>query len=80
MTDAVECQLCHKPIRSQAATARRIGSRCWRKLAPGQRAAMRALLADISTPSAGRVRAVLNRTAPAADGQLPLTGQDEVEL
>lgn len=59
-----ECAVCHKPIRSAAAIARRIGSRCWRKLRPDQRAAIR------RDPS--RIRAVLARHEPVADAQLPL--------
>ncbi|WP_328439332.1 DUF6011 domain-containing protein [Streptomyces sp. NBC_00444] len=68
MTETVECELCHKPIRSAVARARRIGSRCWRKLAPAQRAAIRR--------DPGLVRAVLTRPVPTADGQLPLEEQD----
>jgi hypothetical protein len=59
-----ECAVCHKPIRSAAARARRIGSRCWRKLRPDQRATLRA------DPS--RIRAALARPAPTSDGQLTL--------
>lgn len=69
MTDTdVECALCHKPIRSAAARQRRIGSGCWRKLAPAQRAALRANPRDI--------RAALSQPAPTTDGQLPLEEQD----
>lgn len=68
MSEPVLCALCHKPIRSAAARERRIGSRCWRKLRPDQRAAIRA------TPS--RIRAILARPALATDGQLPLDQQE----
>jgi hypothetical protein len=68
----VECQLCHKPVRSGPARARRVGSRCWRKLRPDQRTALRQVLAQTGAPSAARVRAALNRPAPAAAGQLPI--------
>jgi len=62
------CALCHKPVRSAAARARRIGSRCWRKLRPDQRAAIRA--------DPLRIRAILTRPAPAIDGQLPLEDEE----
>ncbi|MYS44084.1 hypothetical protein GTY23_23195 [Streptomyces sp. SID5998] len=65
MTGPALCALCHKPIRSAAARARRIGSRCWRKLAPAQRAAIR------HDPT--RLRAVLTRRAAATDQQLAFT-------
>lgn len=69
MTDTeVECALCHKPIRSTAARERRIGSGCWRKLAPAQRAAIRRNPRDI--------RAALTQPVPTTDGQLPLEEQD----
>ncbi|MFJ1657207.1 hypothetical protein [Streptomyces anthocyanicus] len=69
MTDTdVECALCHKPVRSAAARKRRIGSRCWRKLTPAQRAALRA------NPS--NIRAALAQPAPTTDGQLPLEEQE----
>jgi hypothetical protein len=74
--DLVECQYCHKPIRSATSMGRRIGGRCWRKLAPAQRDAIRAVLARTATPSAATVRAALNQAAPAGDGQLPLEEQD----
>ncbi|MEU9245830.1 hypothetical protein [Streptomyces sp. NPDC048385] len=45
-----------------------IGGRCWRKLRPDQRAAIRA------TPF--RIRAILARPVPTADGQLPLDQQE----
>ena len=64
----VECALCHKPIRSAAARERRIGSRCWRKLTPAQRADIR------QDPT--RVRAVFTRPVPVADDQLPLEEQE----
>ena len=62
------CEQCRKPVRSAAARARRIGSRCWRELRPDQRAAIRA------APS--RIRAILARPAPTADGQLTLDTQE----
>ncbi|CAL9598900.1 DUF6011 domain-containing protein [Streptomyces sp. enrichment culture] len=69
MTEAeTECALCHKPIRSAAARERRIGSGCWRKLAPAQRAAIRRNPRDI--------RAALTQPVPTTDGQLPLEEQD----
>ncbi|MFJ7100148.1 thioredoxin domain-containing protein [Streptomyces albogriseolus] len=61
-TDDVECALCHRPVRSAAARRRRIGSACWRKLTPAQRAVIR------RDPSA--IRTALAQPAPAADGQL----------
>ncbi|RSR98059.1 hypothetical protein EF913_28430 [Streptomyces sp. WAC04189] len=64
----VECELCHRPIRSAAARARRIGAGCWRKLHPAQRAAIR------RNPAAAR--AALTQPVPIADGQLPLEEQD----
>lgn len=70
MTDTAECALCHKPVRSAVARARRIGSRCWRKLRPDQRAALRR--------DPARIRAVLSQPAPAVDGQLPL--EEDVQL
>lgn len=73
----VECELCHQPIRSGPSRARRIGSRCWRKLPPAQRAAIRHLLALTAAPSAARVRAALNQPTPAGDGQLPLDDEPE---
>lgn len=63
-----ECAVCHKPIRSAAARARRIGSRCWRKLRPDQRAAIRA--------APFRIRVILARPTPTADEQLPLDSQE----
>lgn len=60
----MECLLRHRPIRSAAALARRIGSGCWRKLRPDQRSAIRR---DVA-----RIRAVLARSGPAAPTQLPL--------
>jgi hypothetical protein len=72
-----ECQYCHKPIRSTAAMGRRIGGRCWRKLTPAQRAAIRALLGKTATPSAAAVRTALNQPSPAGEGQLPLDEQEQ---
>ncbi|MFJ2515583.1 hypothetical protein ACIPEL_36200 [Streptomyces griseoviridis] len=62
------CLLCHQPIRSATARARRIGGRCWRTLLPSQRAAIRA------DPT--RIRAILARPAPAGDGQLALEEEE----
>lgn len=76
MSEPVECQACHKPIRSRASMARRIGSRCWRKLAPAQRAAITAAFAKTTSPSPATVRAALARHAPDVAGQLPLDEQD----
>ncbi|MBZ6258820.1 hypothetical protein KVH22_25225 [Streptomyces olivaceus] len=59
-----ECVLCHRPLRSPAALARRIGSSCWRKLTPAQRAAARA--------NPRTLRAALTQPVPTTDGQLPL--------
>jgi len=59
VTEPAVCALCHKPIRSAAARARRIGSRCWRKLRPDQRAAIR------RDPT--RLRAILARPTPTDD-------------
>ncbi|MFI5685867.1 hypothetical protein [Streptomyces sp. NPDC051636] len=70
MTDAgpAECLLCHQPIWSAAAVARRIGSSCWRKLRPDQRAAIH------HDPT--RIRAALARPVPVADTQLPLDDKE----
>ncbi|MFF9215583.1 hypothetical protein [Streptomyces viridosporus] len=68
MTTEVECELCHRPVRSAAAKARRIGSHCWRKLTPAQRAVIRR--------DPGAVRAALTRPVPATVGQLPFDEQD----
>ena len=76
MSDPVECQVCHKPIRSSASMGRRIGGRCWRKLCPDQRAAMRALLGQTLRPSAAAVRRALDQAALPTDGQLPLDEQE----
>jgi hypothetical protein len=76
MSESVQCQACHKPIRSAASTARRIGGRCWRKLRPDQRAVMRRLLRLTKTPSAAAVRRALNQPLPLSDGQLPLDHQE----
>jgi hypothetical protein len=57
--------MCHQPTRSEAARQRGgIGERCWRKLAPAQRAAIR------TKPT--QVRTALARMAPVTHGQLPL--------
>ncbi|MDX2698961.1 hypothetical protein [Streptomyces ipomoeae] len=76
MSEPVECQYCHKPIRSRASMGRRIGGRCWRKLRPEQRAAMRALLGQSARPSVAAVRRALAQAAPPTDGQLPLEEQE----
>ncbi|MDX2520557.1 MULTISPECIES: hypothetical protein [Streptomyces] len=76
MRTPVECQACHKPIRSRASMGRRIGGRCWRKLRPDQRALMRRLLRLTKTPSAAAVRRALNQPPPPTDGQLPLDHQE----
>jgi hypothetical protein len=76
MSDPIECQVCHKPIRARASMGRRIGGRCWRKLRPDQRAAMRALLGQTARPSTASVRAALNQPVPAGEGQLPLEEQE----
>jgi hypothetical protein len=72
--DEVECQLCHKPVRSTVARARRIGSRCWRKLRPDQRAAITALTRRGQPFGPAEARAALNRPAPATHDQLALNG------
>jgi hypothetical protein len=72
----VECAACHKPIRSSAALTRRIGSRCWRKLRPDQRAALTALTRRSRSLGPAEVRAALNRPAPSAPGQLPLSSEE----
>lgn len=63
-----ECALCRRPVRSEAARQRGIGSGCWRKLTPAQRAARQA-------PAAARPAAV-RRPVPGVDGQLPLEDQE----
>jgi hypothetical protein len=61
--------MCHQPTRSAAARQRGgIGGRCWRKLAPAQRAAIR--------QNPARFRAVLARPVLVADDQLPLIEQE----
>ncbi|MFC7906430.1 hypothetical protein [Streptomyces nigra] len=65
MSSPVECPMCHQPTRSAAAMKRGgIGGRCWRKLSPAQRRALR------QDPS--QLRGILTRPAPTTDGQLPL--------
>jgi uncharacterized protein YcaQ len=61
------CALCRHPISAAAARARGVGGRCWWKLSPAQRAAIRA------DPT--RARAVITRPVPGA-GQLALTDQE----
>ena len=75
MTDQVDCQLCHKPVRSGAARARRIGSQCWRKLRPDQRAAITQLTRRGRPLGPDQTRAALNRPAPAGDGQMPFPAE-----
>ncbi|MEH0431245.1 hypothetical protein QBB34_33945 [Streptomyces stelliscabiei] len=77
MNEPVECQACHKPIRSAASMGRRIGGRCWRKLRPDQRAQLRALLGQNARPSAAAVRRALNQPPPPTHGQLPLDEQEQ---
>lgn len=61
--------MCHQPTRSAAAKQRGgIGGRCWRKLRPAQRAAIR--------KDPARYRAVLARPVPVADDQLPMEEQE----
>jgi hypothetical protein len=61
--------MCHQPTRSAAAQQRGgIGGRCWRKLRPEQRAAIR------QDPT--RFRAALAQPVPVADNQLPLEEQE----
>jgi hypothetical protein len=67
-----ECAVCHQPIRSTAAVARRVGSGCWRNLTGGERAVIRRLLKYSTALSTARVRAALNQPTPVGDGQLPL--------
>lgn len=65
MTAPIECPMCHQPTRSEDAKKRGgIGGRCWRKLRPDQRQALRR--------DAASVRAVLARSIADTDGQLPL--------
>lgn len=75
MSGAVECQLCHQPVTSAYARARRIGSRCWRKLRPDQRAAISSAVRS-GQSAAAAARAALTQPAPAGDGQLPLDQQE----
>jgi hypothetical protein len=80
MTSEVDCQACHKPVRSAAARARRIGSRCWRKLRPDQRAALCRLLTITRTPSPSLVSAALNRAVTVGHGQTAIpTDSDTTE-
>lgn len=58
------CAVCRKPLRSAAARARQVGARCWRRLRPDQRAAIRA--------DPFRIRAILTRPTPVHSGQLSL--------
>ncbi|MEU9400586.1 hypothetical protein [Streptomyces sp. NPDC048242] len=58
------CALCRRPVRSALARARRIGSGCWRKLRPEQRAVLRR--------DPARVYSLLAHPVPAVDDQLPL--------
>jgi hypothetical protein len=72
MTGEVECQACHKPVRSAVAQARRIGSRCWRKLRPDQRAAITELARRGRPLGPSETRAALNRAVPPGAGQTAL--------
>ena len=77
MSAPAECPMCPQPTRSVAARDRGgIGERCWRKLAPAQRAAVRAY------PT--RVRAILARpvavTVTVTDGQLPLCEEESTRV
>ncbi|MFE3853397.1 hypothetical protein ACFXPN_19955 [Streptomyces griseorubiginosus] len=66
MSAPAECPMCHQPTRSATALKRGgIGGRCWRKLAPDQRAAIRAYPTQI--------RAILTGSVPVTDGQLPFS-------
>lgn len=76
MSTAAECAVCHQPIRSAAARRRRVGSGCWRKLSPADRAAVRRLLTLTAAPSTARVRAALNHLTSPGEGQLPLDTQE----
>ena len=76
MSTPAECAMCHQPIYSAAATRRRVGSGCWRKLSPAQRALVRRLLKATAAPSTARVRAALNHPTPPGEGQLPLDTQE----
>lgn len=78
MTDEVECQACHKPVRSATARARRIGSRCWRKLRPDQRAAMTELVRRGRPLGAAETRAALNRAVPPGAGQTALSTDSSI--
>lgn len=73
MSEEAACQLCHKPVRSPLARARRVGSRCWRKLRPDQRAAITTLSRRGQVLGPGEARAALNRPAPATPDQLDFT-------
>lgn len=75
MNDEVACQLCHKPVRSAVARARRIGSRCWRKLRPDQRAAITTLARRSQPLGPSEARAALHRPAPTTPDQLTFTGE-----
>jgi hypothetical protein len=80
MTDEVECQACHKPVRSAAARARRIGSRCWRKLRPDQRAAITELTCRGRPLGPREVRAAISRAVPPGHGQTAIpTGSSTAE-
>jgi len=72
MSGEVECQLCHQPVRSDVARARRIGSRCWRKLRPDQRAAIVQLTRRGRSLGPNEARAALSRPATPSEGQILL--------
>lgn len=72
MSTPVVCASCHKPIRSAAARARRVGGRCWRKLRPDQRATLTRLTRGGRSLSPHEARAALDRPRPVGTGQLPI--------
>jgi hypothetical protein len=72
MTGEVECQACRKPVRSAVARARQVGSRCWRKLRPDQRAAITELARRGRALGPAETRAALNRAVPPGAGQTAL--------
>lgn len=73
MANDVECALCHQPVKSKTARARRVGGGCWRKLRPDQRAAILELTRGRGgSLGPNEARALLSRPAPAGTGQLPL--------
>ncbi|GGX99104.1 hypothetical protein [Streptomyces fructofermentans] len=73
----VECTQCRKPVRSALARARRVGSQCWRKLRPDQRAAITELTRRGWSLGPREARAALDRPAPAGTGQLPISDEED---